>query len=139
MKTQMDIYELAITKATPEEAARLLRDMTDETAQIRQQLEWLWANCKIVAWPDGGEYPLEHNLAANKDMRVAIEAVMSPNAEVSDPVVRCACGYDLRASGHCGTCGKYFSQCLGCHLPTRLSRCLCKVKTRHPDHPEEWR
>lgn len=50
----------------------------------------------------------------------------------------CGCGYDLRVRGHCGTCNKYFSICLGCHLPTRANRCKCKVKTRHPDHPEEW-
>ena len=49
----------------------------------------------------------------------------------------CSCGYDLRATGHCG-CGKYFSICLGCHLPTKLNRCTCAVKTRNPDYPEEW-
>lgn len=50
----------------------------------------------------------------------------------------CDCGYDLRVRGHCGTCGGYFSACLGCHLPTRANRCNCEVKTRHPDYPEEW-
>lgn len=52
--------------------------------------------------------------------------------------LRCHCGYDLRARGHCGTCGRYFCLCLGCHLPTMANRCDCAVKTRHPDYPEEW-
>lgn len=50
----------------------------------------------------------------------------------------CTCGYDLRVAGHCGTCGQWFSICLDCKLPTKLNVCTCKVKTRHPDYPEEW-
>jgi hypothetical protein len=38
-----------------------------------EMLEWLWANCKIVYWPSGGQYPVEHDLAAHKDMRTTIE------------------------------------------------------------------
>ena len=50
----------------------------------------------------------------------------------------CTCGYDLRVTGHCG-CGKYFSICLECHLPTRANRCVCVKKTRNLNYPEEWR
>ena len=49
----------------------------------------------------------------------------------------CHCGYDLKVSGHCG-CGKYFSICLDCHLPTRANKCTCKTKTRNVNYPEEW-
>jgi len=49
----------------------------------------------------------------------------------------CSCGYDLRITGHCA-CGKVFQICLGCHLPTRANRCVCKEKKRNPNYPEEW-
>lgn len=83
----MNIYELAIAASTQEEAARLLRNMSEETAQIRQQLEWLWANCKIVAWPGGDDYPIEHNPHALKDNRALIEALMPyrTNSTASEP------------------------------------------------------
>jgi len=43
-----------------------------------QQLEWLWANCRITYYPRAPEhaYPLEHAPLAGKDMRSAIEAEM---------------------------------------------------------------
>jgi len=63
---------------------------------------------------------------------------MNKEAVESQDVMICTCGYDLRISGHCGTCGCYFSICLECHLPTRGSKCTCEVKTRHPNYPEEW-
>ena len=47
------------------------------------QLEWLWANCKVVYWPKDDRYPIEHNPHAKKYSRDMIEAEM-PNAEVSE-------------------------------------------------------
>lgn len=40
------------------------------------QLEWLWANCKIVYWPPDGRYPIEHAPHARKYSRDAIESEM---------------------------------------------------------------
>lgn len=74
--------------------------------------------------------PTEGNADSTPDAAVR-------TSEILDGAV-CVCGYDLKVRGHCGTCGQYFSTCLGCHLPTRANRCHCRVKTRHPDHPEEW-
>lgn len=42
----------------------------------KEQLEWLWANCNIVYWPGTEEYPIEHNLHAQKDSRDLIEEEM---------------------------------------------------------------
>ncbi len=42
------------------------------------QLEWLWANCKVVYWPKDDRYPIEHNPHAKKYSRDMIEAEM-PN------------------------------------------------------------
>lgn len=50
----------------------------------------------------------------------------------------CTCGYDLNITGHCGGCNKIFATCLGCRLPKKWNRCVCIVKKRHPDYPEEW-
>ncbi len=43
-----------------------------------EQLEWLWANCRIVYYPKDppGAYPIEHAPGAGKDMRAVIEAEM---------------------------------------------------------------
>lgn len=46
-----------------------------------RQLDWLWANCRIIHWPETGEYPFEHNPRANKDSRESIESCM--NKELS--------------------------------------------------------
>jgi len=51
----------------------------------------------------------------------------------------CTCGYDLRVTCTCGTCGQIYQRCLDCHLPTRANRCTCEGQIRrHPEHPEEW-
>lgn len=42
----------------------------------KEQLEWIWKNCKVVHFPGGGDYPLEHVAAANKDSREKIEHCM---------------------------------------------------------------
>lgn len=48
-----------------------------ELQRLREQIEWLWANCKIVYWPrSANEYPIEHNPYANKDSRQLIEERM---------------------------------------------------------------
>lgn len=56
-------------------------DVTEGVVAIRamrQQLEWLWSNCKIIYWPKRqGVYPIEHAPAANKDGRWLIEAEMA--------------------------------------------------------------
>ena len=43
---------------------------------LRNQLEWLWANCHIVYFPPHPAYPLEHSMKVNKNMREHIEAEM---------------------------------------------------------------
>lgn len=51
------------------------------TGSASAQLEWLWANCKIVYWDkhDLIRYPIEHNPHAQKYSRDLIEAEM-PNS-----------------------------------------------------------
>ena len=39
----------------------------------KEQLEWLWSNCRIVYFPGHGQYPIEHRPFANKDSRDIIE------------------------------------------------------------------
>lgn len=41
------------------------------------ELEWVWNNCKIVFFPEGGAYPIEHNPNADKDSRILIETEMN--------------------------------------------------------------
>jgi len=50
----------------------------DQTARIffYKQLEWLWRRCKIIVFPGGMEYPIEHAPLANKNRREHIEALM---------------------------------------------------------------
>jgi hypothetical protein len=48
------------------------------TGSASAQLEWLWANCNIVYWPEDGSYPIEHNPHTSKYMREIIEIHM-PN------------------------------------------------------------
>lgn len=50
---------------------------------MRDQLEWLWANCKIVYWPKDDRYPIEHNPHARKYSRDTIEAEM-PNNDATE-------------------------------------------------------
>lgn len=50
--------------------------IVEELKRVTGQLEWLWANCRIVHYPGGLEYPLEHTEAAQKRMRVMIENCM---------------------------------------------------------------
>lgn len=40
------------------------------------QLEWIFANCRIIYFPPGNEYPVEHSMLANKDMRAELEKYM---------------------------------------------------------------
>ena len=47
-----------------------------ERDKLRFQLEWLWKNCRIVYYPKDEGYPIEHTLAAEKDMRSVIEMEM---------------------------------------------------------------
>lgn len=47
----------------------------EESLCAQHQLEWIWANCKVVYWPEDA-YPIEHDLAAVKDSRELIEAQM---------------------------------------------------------------
>lgn len=50
------------------------RQWYDHAQKIEDELEWLWANCRIVYFPPDGEYPIEHTMAARKDSRELIEA-----------------------------------------------------------------
>lgn len=40
---------------------------------LRAELDWLYANCKIIHWPADGSYQIEHTMAANKDSRMYLE------------------------------------------------------------------
>jgi hypothetical protein len=52
-------------------------------------MEWVWNNCTVVCYPAAGQYPIEHNLSAKKDMREVIERYASrcipPNARGEQP------------------------------------------------------
>ena len=47
----------------------------------KEQLEWLWSNCRIVYFPTNGVgvYPIEHQPFAHKDSRDMIEQHMTIN------------------------------------------------------------
>lgn len=58
---------------------------------------------------------------------------------MTTPPDTCTCGYDLKIRCHCGTCGKLYTRCLDCHLPTIANGCQCTGQIQiHPDYPEEW-
>lgn len=49
----MNIYQLAIAKATPEEAAKLVQDMSDESEKYRVALETLRKKVfDVISKPD---------------------------------------------------------------------------------------
>ena len=53
-----------------------LKKRTEERNEARAKVEALFSMCKIIYCPEGErmmEYPIEHNLAAGKDMRKQIE------------------------------------------------------------------
>jgi hypothetical protein len=52
-----------------------------EIIRLRNQIEWLWSNCRIKYYPNGidpmkGDYPIQHYISngINKDSRNAIES-----------------------------------------------------------------
>lgn len=47
----------------------------------KEQLEWLWANCRIIYYPMDGRYPFEHTSNVNKDMREFIEKEMNKTVD----------------------------------------------------------
>jgi len=51
----------------------LKKDIEDRDEMINK----IFARCKIVLFTDNIEYPLEHNMAANKDMRDFIQAKLN--------------------------------------------------------------
>lgn len=55
--------------------AQAEKDKAD-IARLTTQTEMLWENCVVIYWPHpkGLAYPIEHNAAANKDLRSLIEA-----------------------------------------------------------------
>lgn len=57
-------------------------EFIDEIAALESRIEALWKHCHIVYWPPGQPlaYPIEHNLAAKKDNRRAIEAAIAAEA-----------------------------------------------------------
>lgn len=61
--------------ATPAERENAL---LAQHVRVLRELEWLWAACKIVYWPNDNGYPIEHNPYAGKYSRDSIEAQM-PN------------------------------------------------------------
>jgi hypothetical protein len=84
MSADCDIeYILDVTEAVA--ADELSTDYEAREAQLRadklkvNQLEWLWANCRIIYHPDGlGTYPIEHMIYGmfKKDTRWMIEMEM---------------------------------------------------------------
>ncbi|MDO8610973.1 MAG: hypothetical protein Q7R95_10615 [bacterium] len=58
--------------------------IVEEINNLKFQLEWLWTNCTIIAWPGNDLYYFEHNLAAKKDMRVNIEGLMKNNQNIEN-------------------------------------------------------
>ncbi len=65
--------------------------MSYKLMDAEDQLEWLWANCKIIYWDekDALAYPLEHTMVAGKDMRQAIENKMKPEPMEVDVEMEC--------------------------------------------------
>jgi len=61
---------------------RLSRWIAALAQEIAQQ-DALWQRCHIVYWPTGRPlaYPIEHNLAAKKDNRQAIEAAIATESQ----------------------------------------------------------
>lgn len=64
-----------------QQAKAELEQISEIANKKSRQLDWLWANCRILHWPETSEYPFEHNPRANKDSREFIESVM--NKELS--------------------------------------------------------
>ncbi len=60
----------------PQQASAVGESECSALLSAEEQLEWLWANCRIVYWPEFPNYPLEHAPAANKNAREFIEAEM---------------------------------------------------------------
>lgn len=54
------------------------------TREEIQFLNWLLANCKIIHWPGGGHYPIEHAPAANKDGVMLLKMAMNKEGMYSD-------------------------------------------------------
>lgn len=49
-------------------------------------LEWLLANCKIIHWPGGGHYPIEHAPAAKKESVWLLKMAMNKQGMYAGPV-----------------------------------------------------
>jgi len=62
-------------------------DAERELYAARADAELLWANCRVIYFPDpAGSYPLEHNMRAcgTKDSRADIEAALRIDAAMKD-------------------------------------------------------
>lgn len=53
----------------------------NELSQLRQLCNFLFSECKIVYWPKDGSYPIEHNMAAQKDSRELLLSSMMKGKE----------------------------------------------------------
>ena len=53
--------------------ARIGDEMEAQRDDARREIEWLWANCRIIYFPPDKSYPIEHTLRARKDSRKMIE------------------------------------------------------------------
>jgi rubrerythrin len=88
--------------------------------EARAFLVWLLANCKVIHWPGGGHYPIEHAPAANKDSVLFLKMAMNKKGMYARPLTggpatpdaperewacnRCMYSWDGNA-GHCPVCG----------------------------------
>jgi len=53
--------------------AGIANEMEAQRDAARREVEWLWANCRIIYFPPDNSYPIEHTLRARKDSRRMIE------------------------------------------------------------------
>jgi hypothetical protein len=50
---------------------------TEGREDHKEFLAWILQNCKIIHWPGGGHYPIEHAPAANKDGVMLLQMAMN--------------------------------------------------------------
>ena len=55
------------------EHAEELEKEISKLRKDKERLDWIFENCKIVHFPDNGEYPIEHNQSHGKKSRELFE------------------------------------------------------------------
>jgi hypothetical protein len=80
----------------------LFREVNSANAMV-DFFAWIVANCKIIHWPGGGHYPIEHAPAANKDGIPHLKAAMNKEGMYAQPLTKSRNGED-GAPEICGLC-----------------------------------